>query len=141
MIFVDRILPLRTLQLDGDFHLWLIDLEVFPVGLKALRQNLHAQLTVRNALGARLPFLIRLQLKPSPPLLSARVHGMHDDCGTAHRPAIVLLENQETHDGCRLVDIPLCTGRSGNYEGDQQDTHSCNLSHRMSFYAAVASAV
>src|SRR5437763_3366249 len=70
MIIVDRILSLRTLQLDRDLHLRLADLVIIAERLEALRQHLHSQRSVRNPIEAGLPFRIGLELKSGVCLLS-----------------------------------------------------------------------
>src|ERR1035438_5606750 len=61
MIFVNRVLPRRTLQLHGNFQRRLVHLKVFSKCLETLRQHLHLDRSIRDSVHTRVPVGIRLQ--------------------------------------------------------------------------------
>src|ERR1700747_1851613 len=91
LILVDRVLPLGTLQLDGDLHRRLVDFVIFAEGLKSRRQYLYPQLAVRNAVEASLALGVGLEFKAAAVLLVMPAHRMHDHPRVAHRLSIDIL--------------------------------------------------
>jgi len=107
MVLVHRELPLRALQLDCDFGFWLLDVKVFPVGLKPVRQNLNPQHPVGDAVKVALPFRTGLQFHPAACLLAFGGHRVQDDRGIPHRLAVVVLDDREIQPRGWLVVLVL----------------------------------
>src|SRR5579859_3524889 len=103
LIFINRELPLWPFQLDGDIHLGLVNVEIFPVSLKSLRQHLHSQHAIGDAVEIRLSIRVGLQLQAAALLLALQIDWMHDHGSISHRLSVVILDHQEVQQGRRFV--------------------------------------
>src|SRR5947209_6858876 len=74
MFVVDRILFVRTIQLDHDLLRRLFDLVVFAIGLEASGHYLDPQPPVPDAVDRRLAFAVRLKLEIALLLFAAFAH-------------------------------------------------------------------
>src|ERR1019366_3017350 len=126
MIFVNRVLPRRTLQLHGNFHLRLVHLVVFSKCLETLRQHLHLDRSVRNSVHTRVPVGSRLQFHFFLARRTLAINRMHHHLRILHRLPVAVAHHHKPHRRSGPL-IVLSPSQMTNARQTRQPRHkNCN---------------
>src|SRR5438132_4570798 len=94
-LFVNRVLFLGLLHLDGYFARGLIDVVVFAKGAQTMGNDLYPNLSKGNAADLSFAVFMGLEFQAIGPLFSMLVHPVQNNFGIAYRLSVLILNHDE----------------------------------------------